>query len=242
MPTAREVATALAYEFLKNGNYSASLGPIDVPVLAQVVAAASTDEEEQAISYATRAEPFGGLAVQSVGVEEGVENPTVHIYLTRGSTRLAKALPSDVDGDPVRIHRMGAITVRPESAATSTNRGHFFERNSRVCCGSSCAPTSENCSGTLGALVRKPHSAQIYLLSNNHVFAGCNHVPHNQPILSPSSNDGNPAARAPGEIGRHHEIHELRSCALKFRKLWINAVHSNGRSDHGRGLGGFWME
>jgi hypothetical protein len=106
---------------------------------------------------------------------------------------------------------MGPLTVRPEAAASATNRGNLFERGNRICCGSSCAPTSENSTGTLGALVRMPRSQQLYLLSNNHVFAGCNHVPLNQPILAPSSNDGSPTSRAPSEIGRHHAIHELRS-------------------------------
>jgi hypothetical protein len=210
MPTAEEVANFLAYGFLKNGNYTASVGPVDVPDLAGAAAAAAKDEEV-AIEYAHRAEPFGGLAVQSVGFEDGVREPKVHIYLTRGSSRLIKSLPDDIYGVPVRIHKMGLITVRPEAASAATNRGHFFERNNRVCCGSSCAPTSENCTGTFGAIVRKGHAQQLYLLSNNHVFAGCNHVPQNQPILAPSSNDGNPTVRAPGEIGRHHEIHELRS-------------------------------
>jgi hypothetical protein len=60
-------------------------------------------------------------------------------------------------------------------------------------------------------LVKKRSGSQIYLLSNNHVFAGCNHVPRGQPILAPSSNDGRAGLRAPGEIGQHADIHELRS-------------------------------
>jgi hypothetical protein len=140
-----------------------------------------------------------------------VPDPKVHIYLTKGSARLIKSLPDEFEGVSIRVHKMGAITVRPEAAANTTHHGLLFQRNNRICCGSSCAPTSENCSGTLGALVRKPNTNQLFLLSNNHVFAGCNHVPQNQPILSPSSNDGSPSGRAPGEIGRHHEIHELRS-------------------------------
>jgi hypothetical protein len=83
MPTAEQVATFLAYEFLKEGRYSASVGPIEVPTLAEVVAAASEDEEV-VMAYAQRAEPFGGLAVQAVGFEDGVRDAKVHIYLTRG--------------------------------------------------------------------------------------------------------------------------------------------------------------
>jgi hypothetical protein len=59
--------------------------------------------------------------------------------------------------------------------------------------------------------VRKQNAPEIYLLSNNHVFGGCNHVPVDQPILSPSSNDGRADIAAPREIGRHSEIDELRS-------------------------------
>jgi hypothetical protein len=214
MPTAEEVATALAYEFLRRGNYSASKGPVEVPELAQVVAAGFVpDIVEQ---YEEHPEAFASLAVQSVGFEEGVEDPKVHIYLTRGSSKLIRSLPREIDGVPIRAHKMGNITVRPEAAAAATNRGYLFERQNRVCCGSSCAPTSENISGTLGALVRTANSTEIYLLSNNHVFAGCNHVPRDQPILSPSSNDSHPMMRAPGEIGRHFRIHELRSGAPDF--------------------------
>jgi hypothetical protein len=209
MADAERVATLLAYEFLREGNFSAAHGAVDVPSLIQ--AAAATGGELIDIR-----EGFGSIAVQSVGFEEGPENPKVHIYLTRGSARLIKSLPIEVDGVSIATHRMGEITVRPEAAASATNQGHLFERRNRICCGSSCAPTSENCSGTLGALVKNPGSQELYLLSNNHVFAGCNHVPKGQPILSPSSSDGRPTVRAPGEIGRHDLIDELRSGSPNF--------------------------
>jgi hypothetical protein len=207
MPTAEEVANALAYEFLRDGLFSQSIGPVEVPFLAQAVAAGDGEKvvEERA------SEAFGNISVQSVGFEEGPDDPKVHLYLTRGTNKLIKSLPIEISGVPVRTHKMGNLTVRPDAAASATNHGHYFSRNNRVCCGSSCAPTSENCTGTLGALVRRNGSPQIYLLSNNHVFAGCNHVPRNQPILSPSSNDGKPSIVAPSEIGRHEFIHELRS-------------------------------
>jgi hypothetical protein len=207
MPTAEEVATALAYEFLRDGMYSQSIGPTEVPSLARAVAAGDGEEliDERA------SEAFGNIAVQSVGFEEGPEEPKVHLYLTRGTNRLIKSLPKEVSGVQIETHKMGVINVRPDAAATATNHGHYFEGNNRTRCGSSVAPTSENCSGTLGALVQRAGSQDLYLLSNNHVFAGCNHVPLNQPILSPSSNDGKPSIRAPREIGRHELIHELRS-------------------------------
>lgn len=212
MPSAEEVATVLAYGFMREGKFTAAVGPVDVPALAQAVAAADHDRR-----YAEQeAEAFGNIAVQSVGFEEGPDDPKVHIYLTRGTLSLIRSLPQEVDGVPVEVHKMGAISVRPEAAATATNRGHLFEHHRRICCGSSVAPTSENCTGTLGALVRRTGSPDLYLLSNNHVFAGCNHVPKDQPILSPSSNDGGPSMRAPSEIGRHDQIHELRSGSPNF--------------------------
>jgi hypothetical protein len=201
---AERVANMLAFEFLRDGRYSAAHGPVEVPSLLRAATAVAVADDGSASG-------FGNLAVQSVGFDEGTSEPALHIYLTRGSAKLIKSLPVQVDGVTVTAHRMGAITVKPEAAATATNYGNFFERKGRVCCGSSCAPTSENCSGTLGALVRKNSSVGMYVLSNNHVLAGCNHVPLNQPILAPSNNDSRPTMRAPSEIARHHQIHELRS-------------------------------
>jgi hypothetical protein len=228
MPSAEEVAAMLSYEFLKEGRYTAASGPEVIPQLAEAAGAAmfGAGLQEGELLYvpgkglvsvrSESPESFAGLAVQSVGFEEGTAEPAVHIYLTHGSARLIKSLPKEVEGVPVRTHKMGAITIRPEQASTATNHGHFFERNDRICCGSSVAPTSEDCSGTLGALVKRTGSQGIYLLSNNHVFAGCNHVPKDQPILSPSSNDGRPTIKAPAEIGRHDSIHELRSGSPNF--------------------------
>jgi hypothetical protein len=168
----------------RTGRYSASSGPVEIPGLA--IAAASADDGE-ILEYANRAEGFSGLAIQSVGFEEGSENPAVHIYLTRGSARQMRALPGEVDGVPIRVHKMGPISVRPEAMAGSTNRGDIFERKNRICCGSSCGPTSERGAGTFGAIVKIGAEQDLFLLSNNHVLSGCNHVPHNQPILAPAN-------------------------------------------------------
>ena len=214
MSEAERVATLLAYEFLREGKFSAAHGPVEVRSLVVAAAAAEGNVEQGAVSE--EAANFPSVAVQSVGFEEGPQNPAVHIYLTKGSAKTIKALPKLVEGVPVRAHKMGNVVVRPDAAASASNHGHLFEKNGRIACGSSCAPTSENLSGTLGALVRAAGSHQLYILSNNHVLAGCNHVPLDQPILSPSSADGKPSLRAPGEIARHERIHELRSGSPNF--------------------------
>lgn len=209
MADAEQISTQLAYEFLRTGRYSASSGPVEIQGLGGIAAAGATDAE--VADYASRAEGFSGLAVQSVGFEEGTKNPAVHIYLTRGAARQIKALPGNVEGVPVKVHKMGPVSVRPEAMAGNTNRGNIFQRNDRICCGSSCGPTSERGAGTFGAIVKIDMGLDLFLLSNNHVLSGCNHVPHNQPILAPASMDGRPDAVAPHEIGRHHMLHELRS-------------------------------
>jgi hypothetical protein len=216
MATAEEVATVLAYEFLRHGNFSAATGPVEVPQLAQAVVAAAADGEHIVEEYVHNAEPFANLAVQSVGFEVGPDQPKVHIYLTRGNSKLINTLPQEIGGVPIRVHKMGSLVVRPEAAASANHRGNLFERHNRICCGSSCAPTSENLSGTLGALARIGGGRQLYLLSNNHVLAGCNHVAKDQPIVSPSNNDSHPMVRAPLEIGRHFRIEELRSGTPDF--------------------------
>jgi len=152
MGDAEGLATRLAYDFLRSGQYSASVGPVELapPAFAATVNAGV----DQFGGFDDARSQFSGLSVQSVGFEEGPEEPKVHIYVTKGSSRYLKSLPQDIDGVPVQVHKMGPVTVRPDTAGSSTNRGNIFERNNRICCGSSCGPTSEQCAGTIGALVR----------------------------------------------------------------------------------------
>lgn len=104
---------------------------------------------------------------------------------------------------------MGRLRAGPSPSMAGSGGGHFFECHSRIACGSSCAPSNENYSGTLGALVRE--GSRILALSNNHVFGGCNHTPVSMPILSPSTADARPGRRAPSEICRYERMVELRS-------------------------------
>jgi hypothetical protein len=203
---AQRVASLLAYAFLSDGKFSATRGPVEVPWLLDNFSAKAAAAESADIHKA-----FGDVSVQSVGSEEGPGKPKVHIYLSRGSARLIKSLPPAIDGVPIRAHRMGPITVRADAAAGANTAGHLFLRGERICCGSSCAPTSEDYAGTLGALVTSTVFDGTYLLSNNHVFAGCNHIPREQSIVAPSPVDAVQNVHAQREIGRSEHIHELRS-------------------------------
>jgi hypothetical protein len=229
---AQIIANSLALDFLRQGNYNASTGPINLaPGPSRIFAIAS---DADAAESSPRLPPvgFAELQVQSVGFEEGKDDPAVHLYLIRASVKQIKVLPKEIAGIRLITHKMGPINVRPDSAAATTNRGNLYERNGLICCGSSCAPTSENCAGTLGALVSRPGAEGIYLLSNNHVFAGCNHVPRNQPILSPSSMDGRPDIRAPTEIGRHDMILPLSSGSPNFVNPCENDLALARATDH----------
>ena len=163
---------------------------------------------------------FSGLAVQGVGYSvvdgssddiDDLDSAGVHIYVSRGSQRFINALPDTIGSVTCKVHNIGKLYVKPHQASATTNRGNLFERKGRVACGSSCAPSGRDYSGTIGAIVKKAN--HLFALSNNHVFADCNHTPIGQPILSPSAMDGRPGTRAPGEVCRHSEIVELRSGA-----------------------------
>lgn len=210
---ARDVAHALTARFLQDGSYVLA-GTQGHASLGARPAAAGAPEFPEYDEYG-----FSGLAVQSVGFEEGVDvdDPRVHVYVTKGSRVPERKIGDDGETVRVVVNRIGQVVVKPEAASVATHAGNVYLRQERVACGSSCAPSGEQYAGTLGALVRKTghgdedDNGQLFLLSNNHVLAAGNHTPVGMPILSPANLDARPGARAPGEVGRHAEIRELRS-------------------------------
>jgi hypothetical protein len=202
---ARDVARKLHAELLAGGCFTFS--PMPMLGANDVVPAAG---EPGASAYVERL-GFSGLAVQSVGYERGAENPKVHVYVTKGSAASLRKLERTIEGITVQVNNVGNLTVKPQMARSSTRHGRLYVKDGRIACGSSCAPTGENYSGTFGALVRKIGGQELYILSNNHVLAACNHTVVGMPILAPSSMDGRPDLPAPRSIGRHSEIVELRS-------------------------------
>ena len=66
MADAEEIATRLAYDFLRNGQFSAAHGLVEVPSLAKAAAATAAPEFETLADDGG----FGNIAVQSVGFEE----------------------------------------------------------------------------------------------------------------------------------------------------------------------------
>ena len=204
--TAEELAKSLSARFLENGNYEAlgvPLGHQAASAYAQAAAMSSLDD------FFEQDEGFSGLAVHSVGYTAGAEDERVVIYVTRGSRKALQSLPQEVGDIAVETAVMGRLKAGPAPAQAGHGVGHLFEHNGRIACGSSCAPSTENYSGTFGALLRS--GSRLLTLSNNHVFAACNHTPVGMPILAPSTMDARPGRRAPTEFCRHEQLVELRS-------------------------------
>lgn len=206
MSRAKDLSITLATKFLEQGLFELASSPMDSKAASSMMPATSSQP------YVDFSEEtgFASLSVQSVGFADDNENGSVYIYVTKGSKQWLNSFPESLKDVKLKVNRMGKLTVRPQTAGGTTNRGLVFEHNGKIACGSSCAPTGENYSGTFGAIV-KDNADKMYVLSNNHVLAACNHIPVGMPILSPSSADGRPDVRAPGEIGRHSKIVELRS-------------------------------
>lgn len=218
---AATLAKALVAKFLQDGNFIAAGGPMSLQALPAASSRALDNLDETG---------FAGLSVQAVGYAEGAiaepdeeaddedeeigdeetEEDEVHIYVSRGSKKELRAIPANVGGVRVRAHNIGKLYVKPHASSTTTHRGNIYIHDDRVACGSSAAPTGKNYAGTFGAIVRD-EAGQLYALSNNHVFADCNHAPVDMPILAPAGIDGRPGARAPGEICRFSDMVELRS-------------------------------
>ena len=196
-------AQQLAGEFLKNGNFEGLGAPLDFRTVALILPASAED----GINIGEYG--LSGLSVQSVGYASGTDDDAVYVYVTRGSKAALARLSGERDGVNIRVVNFGKLVIRPEATVAVSTQGHIFEHNARIACGSSCAPAGENYSGTFGALVIS--NGELMALSNNHVFAACNHVAVGQPILSPSALDARPGVPAPRELCRHSKIAELRS-------------------------------
>lgn len=204
--TAEQLAKSLAGKFLENGNYEALGTPLGHAAAVQYAQAAAFGPLDQVF---TAEDGFAGLAVQSVGFTAGADDEKVVIYVTRGSKKALSQIPENVGGVPIEARVMGKLKAGPAAAMSSGGHGYLFEHNGRIACGSSCAPTGQNFCGTIGALVKD--GDRFLALSNNHVFAACNHTPVGMPVTAPSNMDARPGCRAPTEICRHERIVELRS-------------------------------
>jgi hypothetical protein len=138
--SAEQLAKALAARFLEEGNYEALGAPLGDRSVTMFASAAATHALDD---YFEPEEGFAGLAVQSVGFTPGLDEERVIVYVTKGSQRALKSIPSEVQGVPVSAFLMGRLKAGPAPAMSTSGIGYFYERNGRFACGGSCAPSRE---------------------------------------------------------------------------------------------------
>jgi hypothetical protein len=201
MPTVKEAALTLARELYQIGCYE-GLGRMGWSPTFPIGGA-----DGREIRF--NPDVFVGLSVQAVGHEVEAEDPRVHLYALRASKKVRASLPQEIGGFPLMVHSFGRVQVTQSLPRALRNQANVFIRNGIVACGSSCAPATEQISGTLGGLVRLNN--ELCCISNNHVFSGCNHVQIGIPIISPAAGDTQANGDAPREIARHETFVEIRS-------------------------------
>jgi hypothetical protein len=202
---ARLVAQLLMKRFMAQGNLAVApqrLGSAEDGL--QLAAARHKTEVWEETSA------FSGLAVQAVGYEEGKENPGVVVYVTKGSAKALRRFPRAIDDVSVEIVKVGLVSVRPDQAGKPSREPGIFLRDDRIACGGSCAAGGGD-QGTIGALVKKTDEDELYLLSANHVLAGCNHIPPGMPIMAPAADDARPDAPDPRTIAKLARVIPMHS-------------------------------
>ena len=153
---------------------------------------------------------YAKLTVSAVGHQEGKVGGGVVVYVSKGSAKALKGLPAELDGVSITIRKAGLISISPGAMGKVTGDPNVYKRGDRIACGSSCA-TAGGDSGTFGAIVTKGDDGTLFVLSNNHVLAGCNHIPPGMPIMSPAPTDARPGGPPPLSIAELTETIAMHS-------------------------------
>ena len=137
---------------------------------------------------------FANIAVQSVAYEDVPtvqgKDTAIYLYISKGINKNKEQKEFNIDGHPVRLRRLAPISIRPETAQRTTNSPNIFIcPDNKIACGSSCALSTQDIAGTMGALLKFNNDNDLYLLSNNHVIGACNHAQNNAIITMPAHID-----------------------------------------------------
>lgn len=204
MSKARLVAQLLAKRFMAEGRMTVI--PQSIGSVEEGMQLASSRNKPNAW---TETAAFAGLSVQAVGVEEGKAEPGVIIYATKGTAKSFKSLPKEIDEVRIVVRKIGLVSVNPDQANNATTEPKTHLRKERITCGSSCA-TAGGDAGTIGAVVKRLDDEKFFIMSNNHVLAGCNTIPLGMPILAPWPEDCRPDGCLPRSIARLAAVVALR--------------------------------
>ena len=207
MNTAREVAEHLYEYFAATGMLNASCGSP-----AYTHGGFTPASSEDAVSSWKGEIAFASKTVQSVGYEhlhkDSSEKPAVYVYASRGVTKKDEKNEREFEGFTVRYRRLTPLSVKPETSKYTTNIPSLYCcPNGELACGSSCALSTQNSAGTMGALLQL--NGELYVLSNNHVIGGCNHAEKDAIINVPAHMDSQRFASL--EVGKLSSVVPLES-------------------------------
>ena len=210
MNTAKEVAEHLYEYFAATGMLNASCGSS-----AYTDGGFTPASSEEATSSWKGDIAFASKAVQSVGYENlplsSDKKPAVYVYVSKGVTKRDEKNEHEFEGFTVRYRRLTPLSVKPESSRYITNIPFLYCcPNGELACGSSCALSTQNLAGTMGALLKlDDDDKNLYVLSNNHVIGGCNHAEKDAIINVPAHIDSQKFASL--EVGKLSSIVSLES-------------------------------
>lgn len=208
MKTAKEIAENLYEYFAATGMLNASCGS------SAYTHGGFTPASSEDVAPSWRGDiVFASKTVQSVGYENlpsgSEEKPAVYVYVSKGITKREERSDYDVEGITVR-YRRSPLSVKPDTSVRSANTPSlYYCPNGALACGSSCALSTDNSAGTMGALLRFHGNNQLYVLSNNHVIGGCNHAEKDAIKTMPAHIDSRSVAAL--EVGKLSQIIPLES-------------------------------
>lgn len=200
----KEAAKALTDMLIANGQFAT------IPAKGSPAQAFRSEEDPDELDPIEEYE-LDKFSVNAVGYEEGVDDPKLYLFTAKGQKKsIQKTVTINNQTYHLETCKIGKIGIDLSQTFKTNQLGEIFLRHGTnvVCCGSSCAPARENHAGTFGALVRL--NGSMYVLSNNHVIASCNHVEPGISILSPANGDSRPGF-PPLEIARLEFIQVIQS-------------------------------
>jgi hypothetical protein len=134
-----------------------------------------------------------GVIGTGVGEDDAHANTAVILVFTSDDN--VHGVPASIEGVKTKIEHVGTIHADPFGRPGSGGSGGTTTYNTKaytrpLVAGTSTINTTEGCAaGTIGCFVTIPGDTNLYMLSNNHVFANENNGSVGNPIIQPGAYD-----------------------------------------------------
>ena len=208
---ARAVARDLAALLMREGRYE-DMSRAPVSGGPQPAAGRPVQQFEHEVG-------FFGLQIRAVGYAEhsmdAESDEAVYVYVTRATRKAEKTLAREIQGVPIFVRKVGRLIIKPETSAAATSGGYTHRHKGAICCGTSIGVSTLALAGTMGAIVESPQGDR-YMLSNNHVIGGCNHMGVDEPVFAPSTMDVGSTTPKIEQFAKFSKLVELRSGNVKY--------------------------